>query len=116
MYAAGGNAGDASYRANLVKLGYVQFDGGITTKAQIINVINTTKWNVGDIINYRSIISVGGNNYANIYGHTQIYTGGVLKTSNNSPWASSFGNNYGVGFVYGRANSDQWEYFIFRKK
>jgi hypothetical protein len=88
---------------------------GVKTKSELNSIIRNTKWNIGEIINYRSTVPTGGNNYAYIYGHTQIYTGAVLNTSNGSPWASSFGSNYGCGMVYNSRNSDSWEVFIFVK-
>lgn len=114
-----GNANDESYRNNLIKLGYNMTSLGVVTKNQLIATIENTKWNIGDIVNYRSITPTGEegstSNYAYRYGHTQIYTGGVLNSSKGSKWASSFGSNYGTGFVYGSRNSKQWELFVFRK-
>ncbi len=121
---AGGNANDAVYRRNLVALGYDVYPQGTLTKAQLIERISKVT-DIGTIINYRSLIPTGGNNYAYIYGHTQIYTGGVI--SNTAPystnttqtnWASSWSNNYGAtnGLVYNNKASDQWECYIFVKK
>jgi hypothetical protein len=107
-----GNANDKIYRDNLIKLGYKMTDLGVMTKQQLINYISQIK-TVGTIINYRSTVGVGGNNYANIYGHTQIYTGGILNTSHQSKWASSFGYNYDSSFVYGSKPSNSWEAFLF---
>ena len=109
---AHGNAGDALYRENLQKLGYKMTPLGVISKDKIkqyINGINT----IGTIVNYKSTVNTGGNNYATIYGHTQIYTGGLLKTSNGCKWASSFGSNYNSSFVYGGKNSDSWECYLF---
>ena len=135
---SGGNAGDASYRAQLVALGYTMNSLGTLTKQQLINQINSDNWNVGDIINYRAINPINPNlkhcapgrccrdccakpNYAYCYGHTQIYTGRSIDIggkrgggSNNTPWASSWADNYGVSFVYSRIESDAWEVYIFK--
>ena len=117
---AGGNANDAAYRTRLQQLGYTMYSLGTLTKQQLIDQIKGT-WNVGDIINYRSTVPTGGNNYAYTYGHTQIYTGRAIDIggkhgggSNRTPWASSWADNYGLDFVYSRKPSDSWEVYIFR--
>jgi hypothetical protein len=114
-----GNAGDKVYRQNLVALGYTMTDLGTMTKSDLIKYISEIK-TIGVIINYRSTVRVAkenDKNYANTYGHTQIYTGGVLNSSirnkTKSNWASSFGHNYGLPFVYNSANSDSWETYLF---
>jgi len=119
--AAGGNANDATYRARLTALGYTVSSLGVITKQQLITIINNNKWNVGDIINYRAANPVGGNNYANKFGHTQIYTGRAIDIggkrgsgSGNTPWASSWADNYGTSFVYNSINSNSWEVYIFK--
>lgn len=116
---SGGNANQQEYRNSITGLGWTLVRSGTLTKNELITLINNTKWNIGDIINYRSVTPTGANgskaNYSYVYGHTQIYTGGVLKTSGGSNWASSMGANYGCGFVYGSRNSDKWEYYIFKK-
>jgi len=116
LYRGKGNANDKIYRDNLIALGYKMTELGTLTKENLkkyIDQINT----IGTIINYRSTVSTGAqgstDNYAYVYGHTQIYTGGVLETSNGSKWASSYGNNYGGGFVYSSKNSNSWEAYLF---
>ena len=87
---------------------------GVLTKVDLQKQIDSIS-SIGTIINYRSTVPVGGNNYANIYGHTQIYTGGVLNSSGKSNWASSFGNNYGTSQVYANTFSkvNSWEAYLF---
>jgi hypothetical protein len=112
---AGGNARDLSYRIRLVALGYKQYDIGTISLADLTNLINKGPWEIGDIINYRATSPVEGGAY--IYGHTQIYTGGVITSgggaSNGVPWASSLANNYGTGRVY--SHDVNYEVFIFKK-
>lgn len=110
-----GNANQQEYRDNIVKLGYKMAYLGVLTKKDLVarlNAINT----VGTIVCYRSITKEGLNSKQEIaytYGHTCIYTNGVLALSKKSKWAASFGNNYGGPFVYGSVPSNQWEYYLF---
>jgi hypothetical protein len=112
---AGGNARDLGYRIQLVALGYKQYDIGTINLASLTNLINKGPWEIGDIINYRATSPVEGGAY--VYGHTQIYTGGVIASgrgaSNGVPWASSLANNYGTGRVY--SHNVNYEVFIFKK-
>ncbi len=116
-----GNAGDEIYRKNLVKLGYTMYELGVMTKSELIAKIINNTWNIGDIVNYRSLVPTGDNNYPYIYGHTQIYTGGISnqvapsKSRRQSKWAASFSNNYGSSMVYGGKDSNKWVGYIFRR-
>jgi hypothetical protein len=117
------DANTEAYRNRLIKLGYTMTSLGTLTKAQLKSQISQLT-TIGDIVNYRSVISVSKvrlENYANIYGHTQIYTGAVLDIggrygggSNGIKWASSWADNYKSGMVYDGKPSDQWEVFVFR--
>jgi hypothetical protein len=127
-----GNAGDTSYRNNLVKLGYTMTSLGVLTKADLQKQISSIS-SIGTIINYRSTVvpdPSGGStikncaqtNYVYCYGHTQIYTGGVLTKggrynggSNGTKWASSWANNYNSAQVYYNKYSfvDAWEAYVF---
>jgi hypothetical protein len=118
LTAAGGNAGNIGYRARLVALGYKQYSVGTMNLADLTSLIKTGgsggAWQIGDIINYRATTPVEGGAYQ--YGHTQIYTGGVITSgggSNGVPWASSLVNNYGTGRVY--SHNVNYEVFIFKK-
>jgi len=107
------HAGDLIYRKNLTSLGYNVNYLGVISKKRLIQIINDVK-DIGTIINYRSTKDVGGSDNYWKYGHTQIYTGGVLDTSRGSVWASSKGNNYNKGMVYeNTVPSDSWECYIF---
>jgi hypothetical protein len=108
-----GNANDKEYRDNLVKLGYKMTPLGILSKKDLLSTIANIK-TVGTIINYRSTIKAGGSNYNYYYyGHTQIYTNGVLATSKGTKWASSWGWNYYKNMVYSSIESDKWESYLF---
>jgi hypothetical protein len=119
-YIGAGNANTKMYRDNLVALGYTMYPKGNLTKQQVkdlIASINTIGW----IVNYRSTVPTSNVN-AYLYGHTQIYTGGVLTVggkygigSNGSMWASSWADNYSVSFVYGSEGSDSWETYVFTR-
>jgi hypothetical protein len=110
LYGGKGNANDANYRNNLVRLGYSVTPRQVVKKSTLRNIIRTTQWTIGDIINYRCLCNVDG--WADTYGHTQIYHDGLLA---NSKWASSFANNYNSELVYSSGENCDWEYFIFRK-
>ena len=108
-----GHAGNLIYRRNLTSLGYNVNYLGVISKKRLIQIINDVK-DIGTIINYRSTKDVGGSDNYWKYGHTQIYTGGVLDTSRGSVWASSKGDNYNKGMVYeNKVSSDSWECYIF---
>jgi hypothetical protein len=110
--AAGGNANQASYWNNLVKLGYTQTKLGTgISKSQIINLITTTPYNYGDVIVYWATDNPTDQG-ASQYGHTQIYVGGTI---NGVTWASDRYTNYNnSAFVYTRKNYDCWNLILFR--
>ncbi len=97
------------------------YELGVMTKSELIAKIINNTWNIGDIVNYRSLVPTGDNNYPYIYGHTQIYTGGISnqvapsKSRRQSKWAASFSNNYGSSMVYGGKDSNKWVGYIFRR-
>jgi len=119
---SGGDANEQDYRDALVKLGYKMTSLGVLTRAQLDDYINKIK-EVGTIINYRStepVSNIRGDNFAYIFGHTQIYTGAVLATSDKIVWASSYGNNYNGPMVYPSKKAlstgkkvDSWETYVF---
>lgn len=114
---AHGNANQKVYRDNIVKLGYKMIYKGILTKKELVKELNSIN-TVGTIVCYKSTTNKGFSENQMIaydYGHTCIYTGGVLGLSKGSNWAASFGNNYGGPFVYGGIPSDSWEYYIFNE-
>jgi hypothetical protein len=121
-----GNADDALYRQSLVALGYKSYTINLNYK-ELQNLIKTGgttgAWQIGDIINYRAIDPIPSiynpkNQNAYEYGHTQIYTGGVITStrasSNGIPWASSYANNYGFSMVYPKFPVS-YEVFILKK-
>jgi hypothetical protein len=86
------------------------------------NIINTTKWNYGDILNYYSPGNSGNTNM-----HSQIYTGdiwqksvykdnnGKTQTPGNSGWTTSVATNYGGTFIYSSSNT-VFEVYAFKVK
>jgi hypothetical protein len=112
---AGGNAGDLSYRLQLTSLGYQQYNIGTISLSNLSSLITKGPWEIGDIITYKATTPVEGGAY--LYGHTQIYTGGVITSGRGSssgiPWASSLANNYGTSVVY--SHPVNYEVFIFKK-
>ena len=118
LVGSGGNANDLGYRLSLERLGYKQYNIGTISQADLINIINngggSGPWQAGDIINYRSVIPSSTHPNAYQYGHTQIYTGGILNGSNGVPWASSKIANYGTGMVYSSLPGP-FEVYVFKK-
>lgn len=106
---AGGNANqNIQYYNNLTKLGYSQTKvGSNITKQELINFINNTNWNYGDVIVYYANDGAGTHV---TYGHTQIYVGRLTPTK----WATSVKNNYGSSFVYSDRNSNCWDFYVFK--
>ena len=106
---AGGNANqNLQYFNNLVKLGYSQTKVGTNiNRAELNNKIISTTFGYGDVIVYYANDGSGTHRQ---YGHTQIYVGDI----NSSGWSTSTKTNYGASFVYGKKNSNKWDFYIFR--
>jgi len=125
---AGGNAGSEAYRRRLQQLGYsMEYLGTDIPRGELEKFIINTSWNVGDIINYRSLVKpapkVAGvfdncfrlkPNSCFCYGHTQIYTNGVQENGGGFKWTSSVPKNYSSYVVYGFKGP--WEAYVFRLK
>jgi len=107
---AGGNANDAGYRNALKDLGYTEQKLGVITRDALVNLLRTTNWKIGDIINYRNLGSDGSPGSKQI-GHTQIYTGGIQARGNGVKWTSSIPDNYGTDIVY--SANGPWEVYVF---
>jgi hypothetical protein len=107
---AGGNANDAGYRNSLKALGYTEQKLGVITRDALVNLLRTTNWKIGDIINYRNLGSDGSPGSKQI-GHTQIYTGGIQARGNGVKWTSSIPDNYGTDIVY--SANGPWEVYVF---
>jgi hypothetical protein len=128
---AGGNAKDKGYRDFLKQLGYKEvvilekID-----KATLARRLDTDPYQIGDVVIYWSNNPIDGKQEnAYIYGHTQIYTGGVrydpiLKSNIADPkqirWACDGTYNYGTNFVYRSAVNvdtnlpESWNFYLLR--
>jgi hypothetical protein len=111
IYTKSGAANSNAHRDAINALGlYNVIYLGSFTAEQLRNsdsIINTTKWNYGDILNYYSPGNSGDTNM-----HSQIYTGdiwqksvykdnnGKTQTPGNSGWTTSVATNYGGKFIY----------------
>jgi len=128
--AAGGNANGAVYHNNLKKLGYKEVVrvSGLSKADLAIRLQATQNFRIGDVVVYWSSNRLTGSDNGHLYGHTQIYTGGVkydpkLKSNildtSQPKWACDRKNNYGYNFVYnskitaGRLK-ESWNYILFR--
>jgi hypothetical protein len=113
---AGGNANQKAYRDRLKALGYTEIHLGTISRSELTNLVNNdNQWSPGDIINY-SDTSNSKKSQA-LYGHTQIYTGGVQKNSNKVKFASSVPANYGSNTNTGRLvykGDGPWDVYVFR--
>ena len=108
------HANSETYWGNLSKLGYTQIViGENLTKEQVVELINSTQYNIGDVVSYKASLTGGeGTPDASfIYGHTQIYVGNGITSSG---WASSKPNNYGSGFVYNSKSYTCYKVVLFR--
>jgi hypothetical protein len=106
---AGGNAKDAGYRANLVKLGYTMTDSGVVTKNDLTSLLNSNNFNVGDVVTYWATSGTTSNAK---YGHTQIFQKGYI--TKGYKWMTDNKTNYKSGFVYGRKPQTEYRLFIFK--
>jgi len=108
------DANSETYFSNLSKLGYTQIIlGENLTKEQAINLINSTQYNIGDVVSYKANLTGGAGTPESSfrYGHTQIYVGtGIIP----SGWASSKPDNYGSGFVYNTKPYTCYKIILFR--
>ena len=119
--AAGGNANQPSYWANLSKLGYTQYVvGKNVTKNELINLINSKlTYNLGDVIVYWANNNPRDKG-ASQYGHTQMYVGkGNIQEKSDAPkgkagWTTDRFTNYGSTFVYNSSSYNCWNLIIFR--
>ena len=109
---AGGNANQSTYWNSLVNLGYVQTKLGTgISKNQIIDLINNTPYNYGDVLVYWATDNPTDQS-ASQYGHTQIYIGGTIS---GVTWASDRYTNYNnASFVYNRKSYNCWNLILFR--
>jgi hypothetical protein len=130
IIAAGGNANGSVYHDNLKKLGYKEIVrvSGINKANLASRLAATSNFRIGDVVVYWSSNKLTGSDNGHLYGHTQIYTGGirynsqvksnVLDTS-QPKWACDRKNNYGYNFVYNSKVTagrlpESWNYILFR--
>ena len=116
--AAGGNANQSTYWANLIKLGYTQYVAGKNIKkAELQSLLNGgIQFNLGDIVVYWANNNPNDEG-ASQYGHTQMYIGNnQIKQKQNAPegWITDRFTNYGQGFVYNSSAYNCWNILIFR--
>jgi hypothetical protein len=112
---SGGNANEENWRKTLEKLGYnTTLVAKSFTREQLKNYMNTSTWNVGDVVSY---FSHNLNHF-----HAQIFTGGMswdssIKSFNLNPkvnkWSSDFPQNYGSAFVYySKIDSNSYHLYV----
>jgi hypothetical protein len=119
-----GDAGSTEYTNNLIKLGYkiIAAENNLS-KADLKSRLESSVFKIGDIVLYRSVTPTGVNrgNNAHLYGHTQIYTGGIsydatiksnIPDSKQERWAAYDKQN--PNFVYNHVKSNTWSYTLFR--
>jgi hypothetical protein len=105
--AAGGNANDPGYRANLKRLGYQEILWGKNVpKSKLVELLsnNSGIFSPGDVIIYYS------NDGAKF--HTQMYTGGYGVSGYN--WTTDNKTNFGVSFVYNSKPQNCYTLYLFR--
>ena len=111
---AGGHANASGYRSNLKRIGYnevVNVSG--LTEGAIIAQLKKTTFNVGDVaIYWTDEAAVSAKDNSGLYGHTQIFTGGLQTGSGGKLWETDTPNNYGSYFVYNKWNHDKWHLII----
>jgi hypothetical protein len=99
----------------LLKLGYKKTRissssrNGYLTKNEVINTINSTTFEYGDVIRYWTEDGPVADS-SRTYGHVQIYVGNI----NKSGWSSSFKENYGSSFIYRSRPGTQWILEIYK--
>ena len=119
--AAGGNANQPTYWANLIKLGYTQTKIlANATKAELRDYINNKiTYNLGDVLVYWANEDPTDGS-ASQYGHTQMYIGNGNITEKQSQkgapsgWTTDVFTNYGTGWVYNSKPYDCWNLLLFR--
>ena len=145
-FAANGNANAnrdnkkyAGYWRSLEILGYEIATDTTYSKAKLIEVLKSNKYDVGDVVVYWGVDKgVGLSSYT--YGHTQFFTGGYGSTYKKAPedtptpnpksngkyekywnnvsnWETDAYNNFGTSMVYGRpatGPATQWRFILFK--
>jgi hypothetical protein len=123
-----GHANTLTYRNNLIKLGY-KLTVGVSnlSRATLQYRLENDPFNIGDVVIYWSSNPVKGNNSnPYVYGHTQIYTGGVrydpfiksnIKDDLKPEWSSFLKHNR--AFLYDKVETqngfkESWNYFLFK--
>ena len=113
-YAAGGNAKDSGYHRNLENIGYKKVDKGTIDKSTLSSLLNSSQWEVGDVVVYWCVDSYSGSKNSHIkYGHTQIFTNGYHNDSSYR-WSCDNINNYRGAFIYSNRVGNNYRFLIFK--
>jgi len=121
----GGNANDASFRLNILKLGLHDLEYlGEMVRDELVRKIKSISWNYGDVLQYYAVIP-GTDTWNDPDGsggfrHAQLYIGDIRpqkqflsrspKPKGHSGWTTDEPNNYGTSFVYANRN----QYLVYR--
>lgn len=120
--AAGDNANQSGYWANLIKLGYKLYPvAKNVSKEKLINLINKElTYTFGDVLVYWANDNPSDSS-ASQYGHTQMWLGYPSKiTEKQDPgkppkgWTTDRFTNYGSTFVYNGSPYKCWNLLVFR--
>ncbi len=110
---AGGNANGIGYIQALKNLGYnVAFGGKEISKTELQSALSMD-FNIGDIVSYWAVDGPATDT-SKIYGHTQLFTGGLHVGSDGYKWTTDHISNYRTYFTYTSKPATKWNLLIFK--
>ena len=110
---ANGNANGKGYFATLAGLGYKKTLGGSNISKQKLMDILSQDFDIGDVVCYWAVDGAVADS-CKLYGHTQIFTGGLHNRSNGHKWSTDDRNNFNTYFVYKSRPATTWNLLIFK--
>ena len=112
-FVAGGNANGMGYFQSLKNLGYsIELGGREMSKDELKSILNRD-FNIGDVVSFWAIDGPSADS-SRMYGHTQLFTGGLHPESNGYNWYTDHITNYRTSFPYNSRPATKWNLLIFK--
>jgi hypothetical protein len=110
---AGGNANGIGYIQALKNLGYDLVAGGKEMSKSEIQTLLSRDFDIGDVVSYWAVDGPS-TEVSKIYGHTQMFTGGLHTGSDGHKWITDHITNYRTYFAYASKPATKWNLLIFK--
>lgn len=112
-FSAGGNANGIGYFQSLKNLGYNLVVGGHEiSKSELQSLLNRD-FDIGDVVSYWAVDGPS-TEVSKMYGHTQMFTGGLHTGSAGYKWITDHITNYRTYFAYTSKPATKWNLLIFK--